>query len=509
ISLEPTGGRYGLGLIKAEADIQPDDWFLTCHFVDDMVMPGTLMFECCMHTLRIFLMRMGWVGEHDQVHFEPLPGVASRLKCRGQVLQSTKVVTYEIAIKELGYGPEPYAIADALMLSDGHPIVHITDMAVRLAGTDRQALEALWGEPQPADEIKPAIYGPETIMAFAVGKPSEAFGKPYEVFDHDRVIARLPGPPYMFLDRVTEVAGEPWVVKSGARCEAQYDVPPDAWYFEANGQPTMPFAVLLEVALQPCGWLAAYVGSALTSSEDLSFRNLGGSAVQYEDITPSSGTLTTRITMTKVSQSVGMVIQHFDMEMTCQGRLVYKGDTYFGFFTKAALADQVGVRGAKPWLLPGAPLPLQAGGPLALPGEGMLMVDAIEAYDPTGGQHGLGYVRGLKRVNPEEWFFKAHFYQDPVCPGSLGLESMLQLLKAVAKDRWGGQPGERFETIALGHKHSWSYRGQIIPANDMVTVEAVVKRVDEAERLIVADGQLSVDGKVIYEMTDFTLKVQP
>ena len=43
----------------------------------------------------------------------------------------------------------------------------------------------------------------------------------------------------------------------------------------------MAFAVLLETALQPCGWLAAYVGLALTSEADLSFRAiLGGSAVQ-------------------------------------------------------------------------------------------------------------------------------------------------------------------------------------------------------------------------------------
>ena len=61
--LEPEGGRYGLGRIRAEADIHTDDWFLTCHFCDDHVMPGTLMYECCMHTLRIYLLRMGWVGE--------------------------------------------------------------------------------------------------------------------------------------------------------------------------------------------------------------------------------------------------------------------------------------------------------------------------------------------------------------------------------------------------------------------------------------------------------------
>ena len=31
----------------------------------------------------------------------------------------------------------------------------------------------------------------------------------------------------------------------------------------------MPFCILLEIALQPCGWLAAYMGSALKSDQDL------------------------------------------------------------------------------------------------------------------------------------------------------------------------------------------------------------------------------------------------
>ena len=57
------------------------------------------------------------------VVFEPIPGVSSRLKCRGQVIESTRTVTYEVTIKELGYGPEPYALADALMLADRAALV--------------------------------------------------------------------------------------------------------------------------------------------------------------------------------------------------------------------------------------------------------------------------------------------------------------------------------------------------------------------------------------------------
>ena len=144
IELNPQGGRYGLGQIRAEMDIDPQAWFLTCHFVDDRVMPGTLMYECCMHTLRIYLLRMGWVGEEGQTWCEPVPGVDSGLKCRGQVTESTRTVTYQVSIKELGYRPEPYAIVDALMFADGKAIVEIPNMSVRLAGLSRAALEKMW-----------------------------------------------------------------------------------------------------------------------------------------------------------------------------------------------------------------------------------------------------------------------------------------------------------------------------------------------------------------------------
>ena len=40
-----------------------------------------------------------------------------------------------MSIKELGYRPEPYVIADALMYADGKAIVEITDMSLQLSGT--------------------------------------------------------------------------------------------------------------------------------------------------------------------------------------------------------------------------------------------------------------------------------------------------------------------------------------------------------------------------------------
>lgn len=564
-TLDLRGGRFGLGLVIAEADVQPDDWYLTCHFVDDLVMPGTLMYECCVHTLRFFLLRIGWVGERDGVCYEPIPGIASTLRCRGPVTTRTRTVRYELHVKEIGYRPEadgsqtPYVLADALMYADDKRIVRMDNMSLQVTGLSRERIETAWRQicavttkhgrqmPRPGHPTaarRAAIYDTDRILAFAIGKPSDAFGEPYAIFDSQRRIARLPGPPYQFLDRVVDIEPPPWVPEPGGWITAEYDVPvaadaalqTGAWYFAANRQRAIPFAVLLEIALQPCGWLAAYCGSALTSDVDLSFRNLGGRAVLHVEVFAEPATLTTRVRMTSVSRAGGMIIQKFDFEMHRGGELIYNGDTSFGFFSAAALAQQVGIRdaaarrfiptveqlaaGRTPFDLPDDPPfapedAISAGGVhdagLALPGRAFRMIDRIDALLPDGGPHGLGYLAGSTAVDPAAWFFEAHFYQDPVWPGSLGLESFLQLLKIYARDRWPELAHtHRFESIAIGLPHEWQYRGQIIPKNKRVEVTAAITRRDDGPApLLVADGFLSVDGIIIYEMKRFGIRAVP
>jgi 3-hydroxymyristoyl/3-hydroxydecanoyl-(acyl carrier protein) dehydratase len=206
-----------------------------------------------------------------------------------------------------------------------------------------------------------------------------------------------------------------------------------------------------------------------------------------------------------------MIIQSYDFAVSDRHGPVYTGDTVFGFFSKESLAQQVGVRGAN--LYQPTPAELATAEHFSYPQEApypetkMRMIDEIEVFSPSGGEHELGYIRGHKLVDPEEWFFKAHFYQDPVCPGSLGLESYLQLLKVVAAKRWGVSPESQFETVVVDKKHSWNYRGQIIPANDKVVVEATVTAIDDEAKQLKADGFLAVDGKIIYQMKDFSLKL--
>jgi len=391
------------------------------------------MYECCAHALRVFVQRMGWVTDRPDACYQPLTGIKSVLKCRGPVTPETRQVVYEVEIKEIGYNPEPYVLADANMYADGHCIVRFTDISLRLSGTTRETLNDFW------ESLKPAIvFDREHILTFATGKPSRAFGSPYKAFDEDRFIARLPAPPYSFIDRITRVQPPAWVLKPDGWIEAEYDVSPDAWYFRADRSGHIPFCVLLEIALQPCGWLAAYAGSALKSAKDLKFRNLGGEAVRHHAVFADAGRLTMRVRMTQVAEAGEMIIEHFRFEVLCGKTLVYDGTTNFGFFTAAALAEQVGLRDAAKFqfvpdpatllaarsiVLPdNAPLtpddPSSEAAPLlSLPARAIRMIDAVEVYLPESGSAGLGFIRGVKSVDPQEWFFKAHFYRDPVCPG--------------------------------------------------------------------------------------------
>ncbi|MEJ2282208.1 MAG: hypothetical protein P8X85_01285 [Desulfobacterales bacterium] len=537
LELDPTGGKYGLGLIKAEADIHPDDWFLTCHFVDDMVMPGTLMYECCAHTLRVFLQRLGWITERSGTYYEPVIGVESTLKCRGPVTPDTRQVIYEIDISAIGYNPQPYAIADAHMYADGHRIVHFKDMSMQLSGIAREEIESFWENRKRPTENgastvpQPPRFDRDHMLEFSGGSPSRAFGPPYAPFDKERFIARLPRPPYLMIDRVRSIEPRAWELKPAGWITAEYDVPRDAWYFRADRSPAMPLSIILEVALQPCGWLAAYMGSALNSKHDLRFRNLGGTATLFGEILPAAGTLTIKTRLTQASEAADMIIEHYDFEVWQPGRKLYAGSTYFGFFTSEALARQEGLRKAD--LPVYQPRPQEAtskqpdelvdvapqtpedpnyhpGGGLVLPAKAIRMVDRIEIFLPQGGPAKLGYIRGSKTVDPDEWFFKAHFYQDPVCPGSLGIESFIQLLKYLARKRWPDLiESHRFALLAA-ESHTWVYRGQILPQNRLITVEASVTRIQEDPvPEITADGYLQIDGLYIYKMENFGIALLP
>ena len=533
--LDFTGGPWGRGYLRAVSHVTPETWYFDGHFKNDPCMPGTLMFEGTMQTMAIYMTALGMTMGYDGWRFEPVPFETYKLVCRGQVTPQSREVSYEVFVREIIAGPEPTLFADLLVTVDGLPAFHCGRMGLRLSpGCPMDmGLKELEGyvEPKPVAEGHGVKFDLKAMLACAVAKPSLAVGPLYEKFDTHRRVARLPGPPYHFMSRVTEVVGELGVAKAGTSVVAEYDIPSDAWYFAenkgANGKLTMPNAVLMEIALQPCGWVGAYAGCPLDFDVDLFFRNLDGTGTQHREITPSTGTLRIRSTLKSIAQAGGTIIAAFDGEISDDDGPVYTFDTVFGYFRLEALQQQVGLPVSEeqrsllelPCVSPVVDLrtrPEEFFGPGARLADPMLlMMDRVTGRWRTDGSFGLGRWRAVKDINPDEWYFKAHFYRDPVQPGSLGIEMMLQLIQFAMLDRGLGiemGPSARFEPVALHEAISWRYRGQIVPTNKQITAEVEITRLerdDDGGVTAVAEANLWCDGIRIYSASNLAMRMTP
>jgi 3-hydroxymyristoyl/3-hydroxydecanoyl-(acyl carrier protein) dehydratase len=361
-----------------------------------------------------------------------------------------------------------------------------------------------------------------TLLACAWGKPSDALGSMYRIFDGARRAPRLPGPPYHFMSRITRIDAEAQQPRLGASIEAEYDVPGDAWYFRDHGGRAMPFCVLMEVNLQPCGWLAIFFGFPLRAQEDLFIRNLDGTATVDREVLPGAGTLRTRVTLTLFSEFGGVVIVSFETDCWLDEQPVCRLETSFGFFTADALARQVGLPSTSQEHVALEPPgdfrveltehpPRYYAGPLRLPVGPLRMIDRVTGYWPEGGKSGLGRLLSEQTVDPAAWYFKAHFYQDPVQAGSLGVEAMIQLLQfyMIEKGMQEDVEGPVLEPIASGKPVTWKYRGQVVPRNHRVQIEMEVTEIGRDERgpYAVADAWLWVDDMRIYHAQGLAARI--
>ena len=129
-----------------------------------------------------------------------------------------------------------------------------------------------------------------------------------------------------------------------------------------------------------------------------------------------------------------------------------------------------------------------------LPLPPMLMLDRITSITEDGGEHGKGQIVAELDINPELWFFKCHFENDPVMPGCLGLDAMWQLVGFFLG--WLGGAGKG-RALGVGEV---KFTDQVLESAKRVTYIINLKRVMMRKLVLgVADGELQVDGESIYE----------
>jgi 3-hydroxymyristoyl/3-hydroxydecanoyl-(acyl carrier protein) dehydratase len=549
VSVEPHGGAYGLGYIVAEKDLAPDDWYFPCHFKDDPVMAGSLMAEGCVQLLQFFLLHLGLQTLVEDATFQPIHDLPQIVRCRGQVIPGDPKITYNVEVKEIGLEPNPYAIADIDILVGERIVVDFRNLGVQLAEktlrdggksplrvtkNQRNAFSAVdtfkvQNKIQDINTKRVLFADEQMIWEFALGDVSKCFGSDFNVFKN-RPMQRNPNGDLQLVSRVYDLNGKRMEFEKPMTIVSEYDVPEDAWFFRENSHPTlMPYSVMMEIALQPCGFISTQSGAILNYTDiDLHYRNLDGNGNLLHCPDLRGKTIVNEVELLSTVASGDTIIQTHRFSLICDGQKFYEGDTVFGYFTHDSLANQVGLDSGKkvlPWINENPTeksilIDLNSSESRQLLNEnsekphfylcdGQLSFSDVIRLVPEGGKYGNGYAYARKEVNPQDWFFPCHFHEDPVMPGSLGLEAIIQTLQAFALQKGLGDSFNNPRFSPVKSKVVWKYRGQIVPQNKYMQLDLHVKNITKKEGKIIisADANLWREDLRIYEISDIVLGI--
>jgi len=272
---------------------------------------------------------------------------------------------------------------------------------------------------------------------------------------------------------------------------------------------------MMETALQPCGVLSAWLGTQLRLPEvDFFFRNLDGECRYLRKIDVRGKTIQTKAILTRTVFSGSTIIQHFEFELACEGVVFFKGSSSFGYFPEESMASQNGLDSGKeilPWAkssenskcLEKINLDETFSNPGFPAGKLRLIDDASACLE--GGIFSMGYVFASRENSPADWFYVNHFFQDPVMPGSLGIEAIVQALKtAVHSITRSKHP----VTLAAGLGFIWKYRGQVLQNHHRMFVDLHIndQHTTNKEIFFTANANLWADETRIYKLQNLAVQ---
>ncbi|MEM8593901.1 MAG: beta-ketoacyl synthase N-terminal-like domain-containing protein [Pseudomonadota bacterium] len=576
------GGAWGLGMVESYKLLEPDHWYFPCHFKDDQVMAGSLMADGCGQLLMFYMMYLGLHTKVENGRFHPMQGEKQTVRCRGQVTPQSGKLHYRLEVTDIGVDDRVYMKANVEIVLNDKVVVDFENMCVEIKeqnpshpyardidGSGLSYVERADSTPQenspfgsninaPLMRVEenlsadkkhgvvplkhfeaPMVEGqnrqpgefpftPYHFFEFATGRIAHCFGEEFSFYDNG-VAPRTPCGQLQLTTRVLSVDGVRGEFKEVSSCVAEYEVPLDAWYFEEGAhESTMPYSILMEISLQPNGFLSAYMGTTLmVKDRDIYFRNLDGSGELIRSIDLRGKTITNKSMLLSTSVFGTNIIQSFTFELSTDGEPFYKGTAAFGYFSADALANQLGLdngEAKEPWHVinqcatqrlnltnPASALfsVREASKPAyRLAGGQLNFIDTVE-FATNGGEFGKGYIYAERHVNPEDWFFQFHFHEDPVMPGSLGVEAIIEAVQAymVHHDLGANLDNPYFmqplSTIV------WKYRGQINPLNRKMSLDVHIKEiVSDSDRVtVIANANLSKDGLRIYEVKDVAVSL--
>ncbi|MBH0776523.1 beta-hydroxydecanoyl-ACP dehydratase [Nocardia bovistercoris] len=405
------------------------------------------------------------------------------------------------------------------------PRPHVTGV-VRVAGT-ATALEVSVAVVErdgtsvgPGEAANGLLLNEFHMVHLSRGDQTIAMGPEFAEYTGVRA-TRLPTGGLLLVDRVLDFDGARGRLDSAAYT-SEYDSPADSWYYADTANDSMPHFVYMETSLQAALLMGYYAGPTLTQpGTTLSLRNLGGKATVLRQIDLRDKTIEQSSRLLSTTILPGSSLQTFDYTLSVDGEPFYVGETMFGYFSDQALANQTGLdagRTKPSWLAehsgaavreidvaarradPSAPLCAR---------RNLTLIDRVTVVD-GGGEHGAGYLHSLRTIDPSDWYFARHFHLDPVIPGSLGVESVIHAVQEWMIDAgFADTMADPVFRIPRDIAFSWRYRGQFLPSDGTVELEAHVKSVRREPHgvVVTVDGSLWKPGLRIYELIDLAIEL--
>lgn len=376
----------------------------------------------------------------------------------------------------------------------------------------RQAAAIIAQQVQSYRQMPRELFSIADLREFAEGDIVKCLGQDYAVYKGRRS-PRIPNGDLLLMSRIMTIQGQPGQLAQKANIASEYDVPQDAWYINENVKGQLPISICLEIALQPCGFLSAFLGTPLRFPEvDFFFRNLDGQVLFTRPVDARGKTIQTRAVLIETIFSGTTIIQHFSFELLCDGLVFFKGRSSFGYFPTQSMENQIGLDGGKassPWFqnnIPSAtlqPVSKEGSGP---PADKLRLIERV-VMDQSSGIHQAGYIYANRSNSAADWYYACHFYQDPVMPGSLGIEAIVQAMTVFALSQEKSHP---VVFMATGQEMTWKYRGQVLQKNKQMQVEVHFRKSHAVggARLLSGDASLWADNIRIYEIHNLTLAIQ-
>ena len=357
-------------------------------------------------------------------------------------------------------------------------------------------------QPKP---IRESFISKDQLREFGVGSIEKCFGPEFAILDQ-RKSPRIPNGDLLMMDRIVSINGKRGSLKPPASIVSEFDVPDNTWFLEENEYSGIPFSLLMEIALQPCGILSAYLGTSLElPAENNQFRNLDGEIFFRSCPELPGKTITNQAALLDSFSSGGMHIQKYAFKLAVDETVFLEGESSFGYFSKAAMEKQTGLGHQDQVGNGNVSLEINS-----THSKHLDLVDSLHFIDNSG-KYAKGIIRGEKHLSGNEWFYENHFFQDPVMPGSLGMEAVMQGLWAFIRYK---QFEVKFSNPIVDFSNAdsfvWKYRGQVIPDNRLINFQIHLKEIQVSDSLVnlTADADFWVDGTRIYAFNNISLTVR-